>query len=114
MTFHVVPTVEVGELAPDAFLLDVREDEEWRAGHAEEALHIPMSEFTARFGELTEANENDHRVYVVCRSGARSAQVAQYLNQQGIDAANIAGGMEAWQAAGRSLVDSEGAPGHVL
>ena len=39
----------------DGFVLDVREDDEWAAGHVEGALHIPMSDFVARFGELTEA-----------------------------------------------------------
>ena len=46
-----VPTVEVADLKDDDFLLDVREDDEWQAGHAEGALHIPLSEFVARYGE---------------------------------------------------------------
>nr|WP_202500956.1 rhodanese-like domain-containing protein [Streptomyces sp. SID5785] len=109
-----VPTVAVDELSEGDFLLDVREDDEWRAGHAAAALHIPMSDFVARFGELTEAAPQDGRVHVVCRVGGRSAQVTAYLVQQGIDAVNVAGGMEAWAAAGRPLVDGEGKPGTVL
>lgn len=50
-----MPTVEVTDLKDGDFLLDVREDDEWQAGHAEGALHIPISEFVARYGELTEA-----------------------------------------------------------
>ena len=50
-----VPTVQVTDLKDGDFLLDVREDDEWQAGHAEGALHIPISEFVARYGELTEA-----------------------------------------------------------
>ena len=50
-----MPTVQVGDLKDGDFLLDVREDDEWKAGHAEGALHIPISEFVARYGELTEA-----------------------------------------------------------
>ena len=109
-----MPTVEVTDLKDGDFLLDVREDEEWNAGHAEGALHIPMSDFVARFGELTEAAPQDGRVNVICRSGGRSAQVTMYLVQQGIDAANVEGGMQIWEAAGRPVVNAEGEPGFVL
>jgi len=109
-----VPTVEVGNLAVDDFLLDVREGDEWEAGHAQRALHIPMSEFVARYGELTEAAPQDGRVNVICRSGGRSAQVTQYLVQQGIDAVNVEGGMQTWEAMGRPVVNDKGEPGFVL
>ncbi|MEU1401654.1 rhodanese-like domain-containing protein [Streptomyces sp. NPDC005728] len=109
-----VPTVEVSALSDGDFLLDVREDEEWEAGHAAGALHIPMSEFVARYGELTEAAPQDGRVNVICRSGGRSAQVTMYLAQQGIDAANVAGGMQAWEDAGRPVITDAGAPGAVV
>ncbi|MEV5509213.1 rhodanese-like domain-containing protein [Streptomyces orinoci] len=108
-----IPTIEVAELAPDAFLLDVREDDEWEAGHAEGALHLPMSEFIARFGELTEAAP-EGPIHVICRSGGRSAQVTNYLVQQGLDAVNVAGGMQVWEAAGRPVVRAGGAPGSVI
>ncbi|GAB3014620.1 rhodanese-like domain-containing protein [Streptomyces pseudoechinosporeus] len=109
-----VPTVEVGDLADGDFLLDVREDDEWQAGHAAGALHIPISEFVARYGELTEAAPQDGRIHVICRSGSRSAQVAMYLVQQGIDAVNVDGGMQVWAATGRPVVDDKGQPGFVL
>lgn len=114
MSFGHVPTVGVDEVAQADFLLDVREDDEWQAGHAEGALHVPMSQFAARYGEVTEAAPQDGRINVICRSGGRSAQVAMYLVQQGMDAVNVAGGMEAWAAAGRPVVDDKGAPGYVL
>ncbi|MES4886942.1 rhodanese-like domain-containing protein [Streptomyces sp. NPDC096012] len=109
-----MPTAEVTDLKDGDFLLDVRENDEWRAGHAEGALHIPMSEFVARYGELTEAAPQDGRVHVICRSGGRSAQVTMYLVQQGIDAVNIDGGMQGWQAAGRPVITEDGKPGFVL
>ncbi|MET7286714.1 rhodanese-like domain-containing protein [Streptomyces sp. NPDC005573] len=108
-----VPTVEVTGLKDDDFLLDVREDDEWQAGHAEGALHIPMSEFVARYGELLEAAPQDGPVNVICRSGGRSAQVTMYLAQQGVDAVNVDGGMQAWQTAGRPVVTDDGQPGFV-
>ncbi|MEU2991135.1 rhodanese-like domain-containing protein [Streptomyces griseoincarnatus] len=109
-----MPTVQVGDLKDGDFLLDVREDDEWKAGHAAAALHIPISEFVARYGELTEAAPQDGRIHVICRSGGRSAQVTMYLAQQGIDAANVDGGMQVWEAAGRPVVTDDGQPGHVL
>ena len=109
-----MPTVGVADLKDGDFLLDVREDEEWEAGHAEGALHIPMSEFVARYGELTEAAPQDGRVHVICRSGGRSAQVAMYLGRQGIDAVNVAGGMQDWEAAGRPVITDSGTPGAII
>ncbi|MFD1662742.1 rhodanese-like domain-containing protein [Streptomyces caeni] len=109
-----MPTVEVADLEDDAFLLDVREDEEWQAGHAEGALHLSLSEFVARYGEVMEAAPQDGRVHVICRSGARSAQAAVYLAQQGVDAVNVDGGMQLWAAEGRPVVDAEGELGVVL
>ncbi|MFF7903263.1 MULTISPECIES: rhodanese-like domain-containing protein [unclassified Streptomyces] len=109
-----MPTVGVQDLEDGDFLLDVREDDEWRAGHAEGALHIPLSEFVARYGELAEAAPQDGRVNVICRSGGRSAQVAMYLVQQGVDAVNVDGGMQVWAASGRPVVTDEGQPGQVV
>ncbi|MQY12733.1 Sulfurtransferase [Streptomyces sp. RB5] len=109
-----VPTVRVDELTDGDFLLDVREDDEWQAGHAPGAVHVPMSEFTARYGEVLDAAPQDGRINVICRSGGRSAQVAMYLGQQGVDAVNVAGGMEKWEATGRPVVDDKGSPGSVL
>lgn len=114
MQFGSVPTVGVGALTATDFLLDVRENDEWEAGHAEGALHIPMSEFVERYGELTQRAPEGGTVYVVCRVGGRSARVAQYLIQQGIDAVNVDGGMQAWEAAGRPVTTEQGVPGSVI
>ncbi|WP_169795249.1 rhodanese-like domain-containing protein [Streptomyces chattanoogensis] len=114
MRFGSVPTVGVDALTSEDFLLDVREDDEWEAGHAQGALHIPMSEFVARYGELSEAAPEGGKVYVLCRVGGRSAQVAQYLVQQGIDAVNVEGGMQAWEATGRPVSDGKGGTGTVI
>ncbi|GGO48854.1 sulfurtransferase [Streptomyces daqingensis] len=107
-----LPQVDVASVPADALLLDVRENDEWAAGRAEGALHIPMSEFVGRIGELHERAGEGERVYVVCRVGGRSAQVTQYLRQQGVDAVNVDGGMLAWEAAGRPLTGDTD-PAHV-
>ncbi|QHY96870.1 molybdopterin biosynthesis protein MoeB [Streptomyces sp. S4.7] len=114
MSFAQLPTVDVAAVPSDALVLDVREDDEWAAGHVEGALHIPMSEFVGRFGEVTEAVADGRRAYVMCRVGGRSAQVTQYLVGQGVDAANIDGGMLAWDGAGRPMVTDNGSPALVL
>ncbi|MFI6147080.1 rhodanese-like domain-containing protein [Streptomyces sp. NPDC051109] len=114
MNFGPLPSVDAAAVPSEGFVLDVREDDEWAAGHVEGALHIPMSDFVARFGELTEAVEDGRRVHVMCRVGGRSAQVTQYLVRQGIDAVNIDGGMQAWDGAGRPMVTDNGNPAFVL
>ncbi|MGR4881591.1 rhodanese-like domain-containing protein [Streptomyces sp. LARHCF249] len=114
MNFGPLPSVDAAAVPSEGFVLDVREDDEWAAGHVEGALHIPMSDFVARFGELTEAVEDGRRVHVMCRVGGRSAQVTQYLVRQEIDAVNVDGGMQAWERAGRPMVADSGNPAFVL
>ena len=104
MTGPSVPAASVADLPPDTAMLDVREPDEWAAGHAPNAVHVPMSELTARMDELP---ENDP-LYVVCRSGGRSARVVAYLAAQGYPAVNVEGGMQAWAAQGRQVVGETG------
>jgi rhodanese-related sulfurtransferase len=99
-----VPTVAVVDVPADAPLLDVRETDEWAAGHAPTARHLPMSELVARMGELPD----DDPLYVVCRSGNRSARVVAYLAAQGYPAVNVDGGMQAWATQGRAVVADSG------
>ena len=82
----------------DAVVLDVREDDEWVAGHATGALHIPLAEVPARAGELP-----DGPVHVICRSGGRSARAVTWLNQNGHDATNFEGGTTDWAQQGKPM-----------
>ncbi|GAA3860811.1 rhodanese-like domain-containing protein [Saccharothrix violaceirubra] len=88
------------DLPAGKVLLDVREADEWTAGHAPGALHIPMSELAGRLDDLPA----DSELYVVCRMGGRSARVTQYLNANGWEAVNVEGGMQVWASSGRPLV----------
>lgn len=91
----------------DVLLLDVREDEEWAAGHVAGATHLPMSRLDLG------AVPTDRPVVCVCRSGNRSGQVTDHLSGAGIDITNMAGGMLAWAAAGLPMVTTDGMPGRV-
>ena len=94
-----------------AYLLDVREPDEWEAGHAPDAHHMPMMEVPARMAEVP----TDAEVVVVCRSGGRSGQVTSYLIGNGWDnVRNLDGGMQSWTAAGRTMVSENGQPARVL
>ncbi|GAA1751342.1 rhodanese-like domain-containing protein [Kocuria aegyptia] len=77
-------------------VLDVREDFEVAEGMIPGALHIPMGQLNTRLAELEKARP----VIAVCRSGNRSARVAEALNAAGYTADTMAGGMTAWQRAG--------------
>jgi rhodanese-related sulfurtransferase len=101
-----VPEISVQDLPADAVILDVREPDEWAAGHVEGATHVPLGEVPQRLGELPDAEP----LYVICRSGNRSGRAVAWLGQQGVETVNVAGGMRAWAAAGRPMVSDAGEP----
>ncbi|MFM8304209.1 MAG: rhodanese-like domain-containing protein [Actinomycetota bacterium] len=92
-----------------AFLLDVRNDDEWEVGHAPAATLVPLGQLSERHTELPA----DRRIVVVCRSGGRSGQATEALVAAGYDAVNLAGGMQAWAALGLPVVTDAGGPGGV-
>jgi rhodanese-related sulfurtransferase len=95
---------------PDgAWLLDVRENDEWAAGYAPGARHIPLGELGARTAEIPQ----DQTIYVICRSGMRSGRAAHALAGAGWQAINVAGGMQDWAAAGRLMTTDSGAEPYV-
>jgi len=100
-----IPWVPAAAVPDGAWLLDVRESDEWAAGHAPQASHIPLGELRARTAELP----YDREIYVICRSGHRSAYATQALNAGGWRAVNVAGGMHDWAAAGRPMTADRGA-----
>jgi rhodanese-related sulfurtransferase len=94
----------------DHHLLDVREDDEWQAGHIDGAQHIPLGQLAGRIGELPTGRS----IVAVCRSGSRSAAAVRGLRQMGYAAENLDGGVTAWSKAGLPLVDAAGRPGRVI
>ena len=93
-----ISPVEAAQLVHNdrAVLLDVREMDEWLMVRALGALHIPMRQLAMSLDRLP----REQTVACICHVGARSAAVANALADAGFDAVNVAGGMEAWEAAG--------------
>lgn len=108
-----VPTVAIDNV-PDPLpeglsVLDVREPDEWVAGHIDGALHIPLREVPERIQEIPEG-----QTLVVCKVGGRSAQAVAYLGQLGHDVVNLDGGMLDWAGAGRAMVSETAQPPQVI
>ena len=80
------------ERGDELTLLDVREAWELGIANVPGVVHIPMGEVAERLGELDRSRE----VVVLCRSGRRSLEVARFLQQNGFNAVNLAGGVLAW------------------
>jgi rhodanese-related sulfurtransferase len=93
-----------------AVLLDVREPEEWEAGHAPGARHVPLAQVAERMGEW----DRSEPIVVICRSGGRSALATEWLTTAGFDAANLVGGMQEWAHAGLVVETDDGGPGQVI
>ncbi len=77
-------------------VVDVRERYEFDDGHVPGAVHIPLSIIPLRMDELMK----EEPVWVICESGNRSFQAADYLTRHGYPAINVEGGTSAWRASG--------------
>jgi len=91
-----------------AILLDVREDDEWAAGHAPGAIHVRLGVLDPHTYEKTAP------VVAVCRSGARSGSAASKLAAAGVTVYNLAGGMKAWLETGQPVIRDDATVGTVI
>ncbi len=105
----VVPQ-DVSRRRAELNILDVREQDEWDAGHIDGAQHIPLGQLGDRLAEVP----RDRPVVAVCRSGSRSDRAATRLRAGGFEAENMDGGVTAWTRAGLQLVAKSGGPGRVI
>lgn len=103
-------TPEAATALTGAALLDVRESDEYDAGHAPAAQPLPLSELAERLGDVP----TDRTVVCICRSGNRSARAVAFLRRKGIDAMNLTGGMRDWESSGLPVVTDGGAAGRVI
>lgn len=90
----------------DAVLVDVRQPDEWDAGHAPMATLIPLAELPDHLDELP----RDRVIVCACRSGGRSLRAATFLQENGFDAVNLTGGMIAWFAEDLPFESDNGEP----
>ena len=85
--------------AGDVQLVDVRTQHEWEAGHIAGAVHVELSELTAKAEKL----DRDRRLVFYCRGGNRSGMAAQAFAEAGYPAAKLSGGISAWAEDGLAL-----------
>jgi rhodanese-related sulfurtransferase len=105
-----VNALDASKAQAEREFVDVREDDEWQAGHIDGSRHIPLGALQGRLGELSKGRP----IVAVCRSGSRSAAAVRGLRQLGYDAENLDGGVTAWAKAGFPLIDETGKPGRVI
>ncbi len=103
----ITPTETQQGAGGDVVLLDVREDDEWAAGHAPGAMHMAL-------GRLDPTALDPHTpIIAICRSGARSGKATARLAAAGLSVRNMAGGMTAWQQSGLPVIGEDGSPGTI-
>ena len=105
-----LPSVLAAEVADEAYILDVREPDEWLAGHPPGAHHVPMMTVPQHLDDLP----SDEPLVVLCRHGHRSAQVVNFLAARGFgNAVNLDGGIVDWVASGRPIVTDNGSDAYI-
>lgn len=97
--------ISVGDLAKalldGAPVFDVREPDEYEAGHVPGAHLIPLGTVADHVDEF----RVDRTAFVICKSGGRSMRACELLADHGVDVVNVAGGTDAWRAAGQPVVE---------
>ena len=107
MAIDEISVADLHALGPDVTLIDVREDDEWAAGHVAHARHVPLATVPGRLDEFDGAP-----TYVMCKVGGRSFRACEFARSQGRDVVNVRGGMLAWAEAGFDVVTgSDGTDG---
>ncbi|WP_436795954.1 rhodanese-like domain-containing protein [Actinospongicola halichondriae] len=98
-----IPAIDVETLSDklEAGLpvFDVRQPDEYEEAHAPGVVLVPLDQVPDRVAEFP----TDGEVYVICKSGGRSAKAVEFLRAKGVDAVNVAGGTMAWIEAGKPV-----------
>jgi rhodanese-related sulfurtransferase len=93
---------ELAKLISDGItLIDVRMEDEYLEGHVPGAKLMPLDQIEERSNEVP----SDRDVYLICRSGGRSAKAQDVLNAKGRKCINVAGGTLGWIEAGHKTIE---------
>lgn len=88
-------------------LLDVREADEYRAGHLAGALHVPRGLLEFTLSSTPELSARDLKLVLYCKTGGRAALAARTLQEMGyLQVVSLAGGLDAWRAAGKPIMQA--------
>ena len=90
-------------LQAGAQLVDVREPDEYEAGHVRGAVLVPL----ATVGDSLDSFKADGPTYVICKSGGRSYRACEFLADHGLEGINVEGGTMAWIISGRGIVTGD-------
>lgn len=93
------------DLGDQTRVIDVRETDEYLAGHVPGAVHVALDSVPDHVDAFR--GPEGSTTYVVCKSGGRSMRAAQFLAEQGVETINVAGGTMAWVQSGRSVVTGD-------
>jgi rhodanese-related sulfurtransferase len=86
-------------------VIDVREADEFREGHVSGALNIPRGLLEFKLSGTPELGARDLNIVLYCKTSGRAALAAASLQQMGyLNVSSIAGGFDAWTAAGKPAV----------
>lgn len=103
---------EVGVAEADAaisdaeVLIDVREPDEYRAGHLQGAINIPRGLLEFKMGGDPSLEKRDRKIVIYCKTSGRAALAAASLQEMGyINITSIAGGFDGWVAAGKAVTE---------
>ncbi len=98
-----IPEIDVDGLATKIEaghpVYDVRQPDEYEEAHVPGVTLVPLDQVPDRADEFPGEGE----VYVICRSGGRSAKAVEFLRSRGVDAVNVAGGTSAWIESGKPV-----------
>lgn len=89
---NISPLEAKQKLDTGSMLIDVRESNEWKSGHAPGAKHIALGALENKIKTIPK----ELQIMVICQSGVRSKQAAKMLAAQGFQVVNVSGGMSNW------------------
>ena len=101
---HVTVSELKSAMKDEVVVVDVREPNEYAAGHVPGAVLLPLATVPLKHTELPK----DETLYLICQTGGRSFTAATWLAQQGYDVRNVTGGTSDWIASGFPVEQGKG------